>query len=686
MGKLPLRFIPVGELKGDHEGLETLSLPGSLNSSGSKDILIDKSSRLTSINGYVRQNAAGITTTADGQPTRLRYLYHYITTAGVRQQIGVFTTDRMDSYLSLQYSLDLGVTWTMIQEFKIGADYVNIPSFTQLGSALLIAFGAGYVKQWNGAALTDVRSVQGDPPGAVFSGAGNLNGTYRWKVIARKADGSRKPGSQWSAYVAITNGKALVTWNADAEANSYEVYRTTGTGDIAFYVGTTAAGTLNLTDDISDIRLQGNRMLQEYGDAPPQGAGHVFTHKDRVFYLNFPGFPRRGYYADPGLPASVNLFSSFFDFTDANDADFADEALGGYGGFRGSAVVFCERSVWMISGTGLPSGVVVDLNRRKTDAQTGTVSERTVIRVPAGAHYFEHDGTLTEIPESVLAYITPLGELRVFDGGNDRVISHAKADLFHRLNYAARRKAFAFPDTLRNELVFVFPTDTEDEPNVAVAWNYRFGTMVEREWPFAHAAELESSSTASIILAGEPWPAVGGFCYRLWQGLTTPPNGTPVNAQIMTKTFYGAGSAMRQDGMSLVQLMQYDKRWRWIELLIKSDDATLDLLVEWWPGEAKPNDIPYGSEHVTWTAKSQLFDSDGNPLKDGGGNFLYAPTTTQAPLRVKLKKDTSNTHRYLHSRGIRFRVSSQSVISTWSLCGIFVAYQLLSGLRRDFRR
>lgn len=702
MGKLPLRFVPIGQLLGDHEGLETLSIPSVLSPGGSKDIWIDKEARLTSILGYSKQNAAAVTTNADAQPTKLRAIYHYIKpgpaavdstglpapTIGVRQEIGIFDSGLSGSKMEWRHSVDLGVTWIFDAQFT-GADYADhIPSFTQMGSILLAAFGSGPIKVWDGVTLTSATSVQIQAPNIVAAGTGTLLGNYRWKVVPRRADGTRTAGSFWSNRVTLTNNKATVTWDADASASLYEVYRTTGTGEVAFFSGSVPAGVLSYTDDVPDLRIIGNRMLQEYGDSPPNGARAIFTHKERVFYLNVPGAPRRGYYSDPGLYASVNFGSSFFDFTDTNDADFVDEAVGGYGNYKGMGVVFCEHSIWTINGTGVPSGVLIDFARRRSNAQTGAVSDRVVVRVPQSAHYFEHDGSLVELSESVLAYITPLGELRAFNGSDDKVISHAKADTFRRLNYAARGKSFAFADTRHSELIFVFPADESDEPNVAVAWNYVYGTMVTREWPFAHATEIESSESASLILAGEARSATGGFCYKLWNGFTSP-DGASVNAQIMTKSLYGVGGILRNDGMSNLQLLQYAKRWRWVELLLKSDDATMQFLVEWWPGEAKATDPPYGSHTLTWPVTSQLRDADGNLLEDAGGNPLVAVTTTEAPLRVRLHKTSTDIlvkKRYLHSRGIRVRVSSSSTTGSWSLCGMLFAYQLLGGLKRDFRR
>ena len=81
---------------------------------------------------------------------------------------------------------------------------------------------------------------------------------------------------------------------------------------------------------------------------------------------------------------------------------------------------------------------------------------------------------------------------------------------------------------------------------------------------------------------------------------------------------------------------------------------------------------------------------------DGNGNEVF-PTEAQTILvgvpvkivRVLLKTaagtdDTSP--RYLHSRGVRFRVSGYGVSGQWALVALEIAYQILKGLRRSFRQ
>ena len=52
MADLPLRFIPIGVILGDQEGMESLALPSAFSSGGSDNLSIDKFASVQSILGY----------------------------------------------------------------------------------------------------------------------------------------------------------------------------------------------------------------------------------------------------------------------------------------------------------------------------------------------------------------------------------------------------------------------------------------------------------------------------------------------------------------------------------------------------------------------------------------------------------------------------------------------------------
>ena len=221
MAKLPLRFIPIGALLGDHEGASSLNLPAILSSGGSENVWVDKFARLTAISGYSRKNTSAVTSNTGGVAMRLRGIWHYrnSTLSTPRIEIGIFDGGPGSTHYEWRQSTDGGATWTFVEDF--GSAYIGaIPSFAQLGSALVAAFGVGNVQSFDGTTLANVSNSQLAAPTAVNAGAGSLLGTYRWKVVPRQADGTRKFGSAWSARITLTNRKATVTWTTDADAAS----------------------------------------------------------------------------------------------------------------------------------------------------------------------------------------------------------------------------------------------------------------------------------------------------------------------------------------------------------------------------------------------------------------------------------------------------------------------------------
>lgn len=667
MGGLQLRFIPIGALLGDDESAESLVLPTVLGSDGSRDLTIDKYARATSIGGYTKRNAAAVTTNTGGVATRLRSIHHYTRqVAGqvLRQELGIF--DDGVNHWELRFSIDAGQTWTFLADYGVGSPN-RIPSWTSLGNQLILVNGYIAVQGYNGAAVSDASSVQLGAPTIVDAGAGNLLGAFRWKVVVRKADGTRKAASKWSARTSLNGRKATITWTVDADAASYEVYRTTGTGEVALFAGSISSGTLSFTDNVADLDLISGRMLQEYGDAPVLGIYHVFVHKSRVFYLRTDANPRLAYYSDPGLPFSVHSDSSFIDMTDAES--FSDVATGGTGGFNNMAVIWLERSVWTISGTGNPSGIVIAFERVRSNARVGTVHVNTVARVSAGALFIDSRQQLQSLDRNVLAYLTPFGDLRAFDGNNDIIISFGKGATFKRLNYAQRQKAFVIVDTPRNEYTWVFPADDSVEPNIGVTWNTLYGTMTERAWPFACGCEIEKDESSSVLLAGEALTAIGGFCYQLWDGRTRP-DGSGVPTRVITKTLYGLGGGTLRNGMADKELLQYDKRWRWVDLLIKATE-NLSLLVEWLPGETAADEPPHGYRVISMPP-SPLTTSDGSTIKDADGKQVYV-ANTQAPPRVKLENARG---RHLHSRGMRLRISQALYSAILTLLAPMASWRL----------
>lgn len=685
MGQLPLRHLLATALLGDQEGIESVLLADIFSSGGARNLFIDKFGRVAQILGYLQQNLAPVTTNTGGNATRLRGLYHYANSAAgitTRQEIGIF--DDALAHWEFRTSVDLGVTWTFVAD--LGAGSINtIPDFAQSGSLLILTNGVIAPQQWDGVALTTAGSTQLAAPTFSSTGAGTLVGHIGWRVVPMVGDVRKLSSAQSLDYSIIaTGGAGTLAWIADPDAtvDGYEIYRTTGSGRI-FYQEGYVSGRLTVTFGVggvtdTDVNLITGRVLQEFGDPPPVGAYFAEVHQQRMMYGRTDTYPRRWYFADPGLPYSVYTNFHFVDFTDAEA--MSDVSTGATGNFQGMLVVWLERSVWTLSGTGDLIGNVRDYRRRRTDAEIGCVSHRTVARIPAGSKYSDSEGQMHATDQVMLAYWTPLNDIRLFDGNSDTIISFPKSVTCALANYAQRAKFWAINDRVRNEVTWVFASNAATECDLAVVWNYRHGTWYTRDWPFAHATEIETSSVASMLLAGEGDLAIGGLCYQLWTGYTR--NGNTIDSQWMSKTLYGTGAYNDPDGLYGKPLISHSKRWRWADFLLAITGGNVTFTVEWIVGDNPRDDAPALASRTLTVPVSTLETSDGSVIQTSDGSEIQVQVTP-VQLRAKLQNAVGQ---YATSRGLRLRITISTSSAQWFLSAIDTAYQVLPGERRTIGR
>lgn len=669
---IPLQIQLFDAFEGTQEGIHSIILPDIFSSGGSKNLTIDKFGRATKVMGYSKQNSSAVVTNTGANATRLRGLFHYKKTAGgstSRVEFGVF--DDATAHWELRTSTDAGVTWTF--QYDAGVGSINqIPDFAQFGDTLYITNGKVVPrKSTDGTSITAVGLTQSPQPTATVSGSvGNLLGTYLYKLVSILSDGTRQYGSLASTAVVVQTGQVSLAWTQDANVSvvGYEVYRTSGTGSVFYFTSyVNGRATVAFTDNVTDLTILGNRIMEEHGDTPPT-TYFVESHKQRVWWLRTDANPTRGYFSDPSLGESVLSTFNFIDFSDAETA--GDVITGAIGNFEGQLVVFTERAVWMVSGTGQVIGNLVDWTRIRTNAQIGSVSHRSAVRVPAGSKYADQNGKIQSTSVVTLAYFTPLGDLRIFDGDNDIVISHPVKTTVGTFNYAQRAKVFALHDTVRAEVSWVFPAGSNGEPSQAVTWNYRWGVWYARDWAFACAVAADTSTTANLLLAGEPSTAVGGFCYQLWSGNNN--NGVAIPAQWMTKTLYGV-MLVNYQGQPAMSLR---KRWRWADFIFNTQQ-TATLTVEWLAGNAPDNGAALGSTRISPAAQGLLTASGDRILSVTPDHLVVSQSSTTA--RALLKDATGN---FLHDEGIRLRVGDNASNGQWSLEAMNLAYQSLPGLER----
>lgn len=647
---------------GTQEGIHSIALPDIFSSGGSKNLYIDKYARAKKILGYTKQNSSAVNLTGS---TALTSVIPYRGTSGgsvSRQLIGCFDNG---SSVELYHSSDTGATWVTLSAGLSGVTGIP-PDYAQFGDSLYMTFGADAPLKWDGSTLSAVGRTQSPTVTSSAGSDGLLNGTYKWKLVMVDSNGVRQAASAPSTVLTVTDKQGSLSWTATGDTSivGYEVYRTTGTGTVFYFVDYVNGRTSNsYTDNSADLTILENRVMAEHGDPPPT-TYFCEPHKQRMWWARTSTYPTRAYWSDPGLPEDV-WGDNYLDFSDSETV--GDQIVGMVGNIEGKLVVLTERAIWTVSGTGQVIGNIVDWTRIRTNAQTGCVTHRAAAKVPAGAKYTDQKGKEQLTNVVTLAYLTPMNDIRVFDGDNDIIISNPVKNTLADFNFSARDKAFCVTDQPRREITWVFPSGSSGSPDQAVVWNYGWGVWYTREWAFSHAVEMETSSDASILLAGSNALSGGAYCYLLWNGNSF--DSAAIEAVWMTKTLYGVNE-QAQPAMSNL------KRWRWVDFLFETEQ-TATLTVEWLTGNAPDNGASEGSVLLSPDAAA-LLTSDGDTLTTVGGDPIVV-SQQSTNLRTPLKNSSGD---YLHDEGMRLRVGDNASNGSWSIEAMTLAYQILPGQER----
>ena len=665
---------------GTQEGIHSVALPAIYSSSGSRNLWIDKLGRAKKILGYSKQNNSAVTTNTGSAATRLRALRAYRQTGAsfTRQLLGVF--EAASSEYELWYSTNDGESWTFIVDLGSGS-IGSIPDFAQVDNTLFFANGVVAPRAWNGSSLSTAgpSAKSPTPTAAVNTAAGQLNGTYTYKLVSIEAAGTRHAGSVTSNSLQYANEQCNLSWTADSDSDvtGYELYRTPGTG-VNFYFVTyiDVRTTTSYTDNASDLDILEHRTLEEHGDAPPTGSYFCEPHKQRLWWGRTDTNPRRVFWSDPGLPDQVGA-NNYLDFTDQTSV--GDVLTGLVGDFEGMLVVFNERSIWTVTGSGQIVSDIMDWTRTKSNAVTGCVSHRSVVRVPAGAVYTDASGNQVSTNRVMLAYVSPLGDIRLFDGNNDVVISTPVKDTMKTMLYAQRTKIHSVHDIENSHVIFYFPGPTpsgeQAECNHAVVWNYRWGVWyVWPDMPMAASTTVETSSDTQIVLTGEAQTAKGGFCYEFFDGDSF--DGSNIPARWITKVIYGTDNSWNV--RSPQQMMAYVKRYRWLDVIAEAD-SDVTLTIEWMSGNASDDAVSKGG-----TSKSlapiglQLITDDGNGIDTDDGSNITLPFDSVQQI-ISLEGTNGD---FIQDVGCRIRISDDAQNGSWSIEGMTLGYQVLPGATR----
>lgn len=664
---VPLNLQLFDAFLGDQQGIHSVILPDIFSSGGAKNVYIDKFARVAQILGYAKMNAAAMTTDTGASAARVRGLIPYRKTSGgsITRKLLIALDDGANEW-ELWVSADNGITASFL--YDAGAGSVGtVPDAAQFGDNLYVCNGKVVPRVYNGTSIAAAGLTQSPTPTLAASAlSGHCTGNYKVKLVSTVA-GVRQNGSVASNSI-LANGKQLdVTWTADTNVlvDGYEAYLTTGTGTTYYYatsiVGrTTAAVTLN----ISDATLLENRILEEHGDAPPT-CYFCEPHKQRMWWLRTDANPTIGYWSDPGSPESV-YGENYLKFSDSETV--GDEITGALGNFEGLFVVGTEKAIWTVSGTGAVIGDIVDWTKTRTNAATGWVSSRSAVRIPAGSKYTDQSGGRQTTTVSSIAYFTPLGDIRVFDGDNDLIVSHPVRDTVKAFNYAHRKKIYAVIDSYNDQAVWFFPSGSDTEPGTAVAWNYRYGVWYTwTPMPFGHVVELDTTASAAMLLAGEVSLAKGAFVYQFLSGSSF--DGNNIESMWMTKTLYGTN----KEGQAA---LSNAKRWRWVDVLFRID-ASVSITIEWLPGGAPDNANAIASVIATPQADF-LVSADGSTIVTADGSDILLSAQS-----AQVKALLEDLHgRYLVDEGLRLRFKTNGIVGGWALEAFELAYQILPGLKR----
>ena len=665
---------------GTQEGIHSVALPSIYSSSGSRNLWIDKLGRAKKIHGYSKQNSSAVTTNTGSAATRLRALRAYRQTGSsfTRQLLGVF--EAAANEYELWYSTNDGVAWTFIADLGSGS-IGAIPDFAQVNNSLFFANGVVAPRVWNGSSLSTAGATTKGPTitASVNTASGQLNGSYTWKMISVDAAEARSAGSVTSNVIQLQDEQANLSWTADSDTDTtgYELYRTTGTGATYYFVtfidGRT---TTSYTDNASDLDILEHRLLEEHGDAPPTGSYFCEPHKQRLWWGRTNTNPRRVFWSDPGLPDQVGT-NNYLDFTD--QTSLGDVVTGMVGDFEGMLVVFCERSVWTVTGTGQIVSGIMDWTRTKSNAVIGAASHRSVVQIPAGALYTDSSGNQVSTPRSMLAYFTPLGDIRIFDGNNDTIISTPVKDTLKTSLYAQIKKIHAVHDIENGHVVWFWPGPTpsgEDaECNQAVVWNYRWGVWyVWPDMPMAASTTIETSSDTQILLTGEAQTAKGGFCYKFFNGDSF--DGDTIPARWITKVIYGTDNSW--NAREPQQLMSYIKRFRWLDIVAEAE-SDVTLTVEWMSGSSSDESVARGGASKSLEPIGlQLITDDGNGIQTDDESNITLPFDS---VQTIINMEGTNGD-FIQDVGCRIRISDDASNGSWSLEGMTLGFQVLPGATR----
>jgi len=654
-----LSFLQLTTFLGTEEGFSDVVVPDFYSPSDSVNVYVDKTGRIARILGTSAKSADLVTDTGS-TAAKVLSLVPVNDSNGKTNTVFAYLSDGVN-----EAELWKGTLAGSFADFAFSKETstsaVTLPAdWTAFGDNTYITCAPGTPQKWDGSSLTNAGLTQSPTVTSVAGSATTHAGTYRWKLVSMVGP-TRQQGSVASTALALNDEDADLTWTADTDGTvtGYELYRTTGTGEI-FYFTDYIDGrlTASYTDIIPDSVILGNRALQEQGDAPPSSQ-FVETHKERTWWANTATNPNRLWWSDPARPESIGALN----FIDLHDPETRSPAITAVvGDFEGRLTVWSRGSIWSVSGTMtvLANGVL-DLYVTKTAASVGATSRRSIVRVPRGAVYRDTFGRLQRTDKPELGYLSSHGDIRLFGGESDVIISGAIQPTPFASNPPdpSDNASYATHDESRSLIWWSIPT-TEAVANSVqtIVWDYKHGTWYRWTGIQSQCSLVAKTSTegTSLILGAEPArlsAAAGVKILQLFTG-NTDVDSAAIAGRWVTRTLYPAA----EDANALD--LHTTKRFRWVDMALGANVGAIFLKV--WPAhaDADSGDTPLFTSTI---AAATLVDADQGVVQ----------------LKTLLK---SSTGRYTHATGIRLEVGNTASGAPWNLQGITLAYQAMPGLRR----
>ena len=207
-----------------------------------------------------------------------------------------------------------GTNWRLVR-FKEGdTSWTNLGTLPGRPTCAVTYKGWVYICTTGGMMKTDGTNLfkwgidaPTTSPSATAGDAGNLNGTYQWRVTFVRKQGTyvvESNPSPASAPLSLSNRAANLTIpiSSDPQVNARRIYRYGGTRTTWDLVAEIPDNTTTTyTDNTPDSNLVGAPTLSFYHDPPPVATIAV-VHRERIFLAGNPSYPTRVYFSTFGEP------------------------------------------------------------------------------------------------------------------------------------------------------------------------------------------------------------------------------------------------------------------------------------------------------------------------------------------------------------------------------------------------